>query len=64
MVYGNLYILIGTNMNPYVDGATANLAILYVRLVFNTTINENTNPLAAIRALNSLFFKTGQITWR
>ena len=64
MAHGNLYILVGTNMNPYIDGATTNLTIFNVRLVFNTTINQNANPLPAIRTLNSLFFKTGQITWR
>ena len=61
MAHSNLYILIRTNMNPYIDGATANLAILDVRLIFNTAINQNANPLPAIRTLNSLFFKTGQI---
>jgi len=64
MPYGNPYFLIRINIYPYTDGATTNLAIFNVRLVFNTTINQNTNPLTAIGTLNSLFFKTGQIIWR
>ena len=57
MAHGNLYPLIRINMYPYADGATTNLAIFDERLVFNTTINQNTNPFAAIGTLNILFFK-------